>query len=124
MISSAAYSPARAMKGIVVGTLLAQKLGKQPDAFKLEQETLNGVPVYALQPADAGNATFYFNARSYVLEGADWAQDGTSWQTRLDSYRTVPLSVVPANTFGSGHDAGQLHVHDKQRVVVHTTQRS
>lgn len=121
MISSAAYSPARAMKGIVVGTLLAQKLGKQPDAYKLEQETLNGVPVYALQPASAGNVTYYFNAQSYVLQGADWMQDGSAWQARLDSYRSVPLSAVPTHTFGAGPGAGRPS--DTRRIVhVHATQ--
>jgi hypothetical protein len=86
---------------MVVGTLLAQKLSHEPGAYTLRQETLDGVPVYALRPADAGNVTYYFNAQSYALEGADWVQDGSSWQTRLDpaSFRTVPLSAVPADTF-------------------------
>jgi hypothetical protein len=95
-----APTPAQALNGMVVGTLLAQKLSDQPGAHRLQQETLDGVPVYALQPA-GGNVTYYFNAQSYVLEGADWVQDGSSWQTRLDpaSFRTMPLSAVPANTF-------------------------
>ncbi|MBV9279524.1 MAG: hypothetical protein JOZ41_05545 [Chloroflexi bacterium] len=100
-ISSAVSPPGQVLKGIVVGTLLAQKLAKQPNAFTLRQETLDGVPVYALQPADSGGVTYYFNAQSYVLEGADWVQGGVSWRARLDpaSYRTMPLSAVPANTF-------------------------
>lgn len=93
---------ARTMKGIVVGTLLAQKLSNQPTAYTLRQETLNGHPVYALQPEGAGTATYYFNAQSYLLEGADWTQGSSSWQVRLTSSSTVPLSAVPAHTFGSG----------------------
>src|SRR5579859_741877 len=95
VLSAAPDAPGRAMKGMVVGTLLAQKLSKQPDAYKLQQTTLDDVPVYELQPAGAdGGATYYFNAQTYVLEGADWMQNGKSWQARLDSYSTVPLSSV------------------------------
>jgi hypothetical protein len=116
-----AYSPGQALKGIVVGTLLAQKLSRQPDAYKLQQETLDGVPVYALKltgaDSAAAGATFYFNAQSYVLEGADWdTQGGVSWTARLDpaSYRIMPLSSVPANTFPAatgGITTGSAEVH-------------
>ena len=102
-----ASGPGAMMKGIVVGTLLARKLSKQPDAYILRQETLDGVPVYALQPTDAGAVTYYFNAQSYALHGADWVQDGSSWQARLVSSSTVPLSSAPAHTFGPGTGAGQ-----------------
>jgi hypothetical protein len=68
--------------------------------------TLDGIPVYALQFAGTSGATFYFSAQSYVLERADWVQDGGSWQARLDSYRVVPISAVPSHTFGAGTDAG------------------
>lgn len=95
------------MKGFVVATRLAQQLSSHASAYTLQQETLDGVPVYAFQPHDAGqqtpdNPTFYFNAQSYLLEGADWVQDGSSWQARLDpaSYSAVPLSAVPAHIFG------------------------
>jgi len=112
--------PCGALKGMVVGTLLAQKLSAQPNAYTLHQETVDGVSVYALQytgaEGAAGGATFYFNAQTYVLQGADWVQGGTSWQTRLDSYSTMPLSAVPAGTFGSGPGAWQPG--DKPRAGV------
>jgi hypothetical protein len=99
--------PGQALEGMLAGTLLAQKLGRQPSAFKLQQQSLDGVPVYALKLDDSSSQTFYFNAQSYVLEGVDWVQDGKSWQARLDpaSYHTMALSAVPPHTFpatGSG----------------------
>jgi hypothetical protein len=102
MVPSSA-TPAQALEGMFVGTLLAQKLSRQPSAFKLEQQTLDGVPVYALKLGASGNQTYYFSAKSYVLEVADWVQDDRSWHARLDpaSYRTMALSAVPPNTFGA-----------------------
>jgi hypothetical protein len=99
-----AYSPGQALKGMVVGTLLAQKLSTEPNAYTMHPETLDGVPVYALKPTGEGGTTYYFNAQSYVLEGVDWVQGGSSWQARLTGSSTVPLSAVPAQTFGSGAD--------------------
>jgi hypothetical protein len=73
----------------------------QPGQVKLQQQTLNGVSVYALRLEDGSDQTFYFNTQSYVLEGADWTQDGRAWQARLDpsSYQTMALSAVPPHTF-------------------------
>lgn len=92
--------------GIFVGTLVAQKLSRaaeaqQQNAFKMEQETLDGVPVYAVAVTidQSGPETFYFDTHSYVLRGADWVQDGRSWQARLDHSDTMALSAVPPHTF-------------------------
>jgi len=95
------------LEGVFVGTLVAQKLSraldtnKQQNPFKLQQATLDGVSVYALQLEGSGNQTFYFNTQSYVLEGADWVQNGKSWQARLgpNGYQVMALSTVPAHTF-------------------------
>jgi hypothetical protein len=94
------------LAGMFVATLVAQKMnralaaGVQPSEFALQQQTLNGVSVYALIDHGA-EQTFYFNTQSYVLEGVDWMQDGRAWQARLDpsSYHTMPLSAVPQHTF-------------------------
>jgi hypothetical protein len=94
------------LAGMFVATLVAQKMnralaaGVQPSEFALQQQTLDGVSVYALIDHGA-EQTFYFNTQSYVLEGVDWMQDGRAWQARLDrsSYHTMPISAVPANTF-------------------------
>ena len=96
-------------EGMFVGTLVAQKISRalnsnnQQKPFRLQQTTLDGVSVYALQfSADSSsNQTFYFNTQSYVLEGADWAENGKSWQARLDpnSYQVMALSAVPPHTF-------------------------
>lgn len=110
-----AAGPGQALEGMLVGTLLAQKLSGQPSAFTMQRETVDGVPVYALTLATPASATYYFNARSYMLEGVDWVQDGRSWQARLEpsSYHTMPLSAVPANTFPAvvgGRAAGSAEV--------------
>jgi hypothetical protein len=99
------------LEGILIGTFVAQKLnralagGMLPNAWKMQQETLNGVSVYALR---LEGQTFYFNTQSYVLEGADWAQGGQPWQARLDhtSSQSTPLSAVPAHTFTLNAPAG------------------
>jgi hypothetical protein len=94
------------LEGMFIGVLVAQKLsrtleGGQQTPFTLRKQTLDGVPVYALQLERSGTQTFYFNTQSYVLQGADWVQNGRSWQARLDpaSYQTMPLSAVPPHTF-------------------------
>ena len=96
-----AEAPGQALEGILVGTLLAQKLSQQPSAYGLRQESLDGVSVFALTPNASTGQTYYFNADSYVLEGADWTQNGTQWQARLDpaTYQTMNLSAVPPHTF-------------------------
>jgi hypothetical protein len=94
------------LEGMFVAALVAQKMnralaaGVQPSQFALQQQTLDGVSVYALVDHSA-EQTFYFNTQSYVLEGVDWVQDGRAWQARLDasSYHTMPLSAVPPHTF-------------------------
>jgi hypothetical protein len=105
--SSSPSTPIQDLEGMFVGTLVAQKLsraidaGMHPNAFKLQQQTLDGVSVYALKIDDTASQTFYFNVQTYALEGADWVQGGRSWQARLDpaGYQTMPLSAVPAGTF-------------------------
>jgi hypothetical protein len=105
--SSSPSTPIQDLERMFVGTLVAQKLsraldaGMHPNAFKLQQQTLDGVSVYALKFDGTANQTFYFDAQSYALEGADWTQGGRSWQARLDpaGYQTMPLTAVPAGTF-------------------------
>jgi hypothetical protein len=92
-------------QGMLIGILASQKIsralavGNQP--FTLRQETLDGVSVYALTAPSGDVQTFYFNAQSYILEGADWTQGGRSWQTRLApaSYQTMALAAVPPHAF-------------------------
>jgi hypothetical protein len=100
-VRARAMALSETLRGIVVGTLLAQRLSAQPTAFTLRQETVNGVSVYALQTADAPGITYYFNAQSYELQGADWTQGGSSWHAWLTGSSTVSLSAVPSGTFGS-----------------------
>jgi hypothetical protein len=93
-------APGHMMMGLVGGA----KLAREPTANTVHQETLDGVAVYALQ-STGGDLTFYYNVQSYVLQGADWREGGTSWQIRLVSSTTMPLSAVPAGTFGEGINA-------------------
>src|SRR5262249_60607966 len=58
-----------------VGALAAQAVSRllaaqQQTAAPAPQQTLDGVAVYAVSVAGTG-ATFYFNAQSYILQGAD-----------------------------------------------------
>ncbi|MBV9282694.1 MAG: hypothetical protein JOZ41_21665 [Chloroflexi bacterium] len=115
LASSSLSATIQDLDGMYLGTLVAQKMGRalevgaQQTAFTLQQQTLDGVPVYALHvvlPGGFGSQgawseTMYFNAQSYLLEGTDWSQAGRTWQARLDpaSYRTMPLSAVPPQTF-------------------------
>jgi hypothetical protein len=93
--------------GLFTGVLVAQKqgqgfeAGRQPSSFGLQHETIDGVSVYALTLDDGSNQILYFNTQSYVLEGADWTQDGRSWQARLDpaSYQTMAFAAVPPHAF-------------------------
>jgi hypothetical protein len=90
-----------------VGALAAQQVSRllaaqQQTAAPAQQQTLDGVAVYAVSVAVAGaGETFYFNAQSYILQGADWTQDGRSSQARLDpaSYQTLALADVPPQAF-------------------------
>jgi hypothetical protein len=118
--TSPGATPGQAMEGMFVGTLLGQKLSRQPDAFRLHRETLDGVPVYALTLDTPSIQTYYFNAQTYVLEGADWTQDGKTWQARLDtsSYRFMPISAVPANTFPAT-SGGDAVTHITARATAH-----
>jgi hypothetical protein len=112
--SSAAGSAVQNLEGILIGTFVSQKFtramsaGMHPSAWDLQQQTLDGDSVYALKVDRPASQTFYFNTQSYVLEGADWTQDGRSWQARLDdsSYQTMPLASVPAHTFTLNAPAG------------------
>jgi hypothetical protein len=88
-----------------VGALAAQKVSRMladqhQTAAPAQQQTLDGVSVYAVSVQGAGE-TFYFNAQSYILEGMDWTSDGKPAQARLDpaSYQTMPLSAVPPQAF-------------------------
>jgi hypothetical protein len=88
-----------------VGALAAQKVSRMladqhQTAAPAPQQTLDGVSVYVVSVQGA-DETFYFNAQSYILEGADWTQDGRVSQARLDpaSYQTMALSAVPPQAF-------------------------
>jgi hypothetical protein len=88
-----------------IGALAAQKVSQalaaqQQTAAQAQQQTLDGVSVYAFSVAGAGE-TFYFNAQSYILQGADWTRDGRPTQARLDpaSYQTMALAAVPPQAF-------------------------
>lgn len=104
-----AQMPRPSVKGLCFGTQLAQQLSAQPDVYTVRQTTLDGVSVYTLQSDIGGDATYYFNTHSYVLDGIDWTQGGPSWHVRPASYATMPLSAVPTGTFeeDSGGDTGQ-----------------
>jgi hypothetical protein len=93
------------LQEMFVGALAAQKVSRMlaaqhQTAAQAQQQTLDGVSVYAVSVGGAGE-TFYFDAQSYILEGADWTQGGRSRQARLDpaSYQTMALSAVPPHAF-------------------------
>jgi hypothetical protein len=101
------YSPPTAedqqFEEMFVAALVAQTMNRCQAA--VQQQTLDGVPVYALR-FEESNQAVYFNTQSYVLEGSDWTQNGGAygngqWHARLDpaSYHTMPLSAVPPHTF-------------------------
>jgi hypothetical protein len=88
-----------------IGALVAQKVSRvladqHQMAAQAQRQTLDGVSVYAVSVAGAGE-TYYFNTQSYILEGVDWTQGGITAQARLDpaSYQTMALSAVPPNAF-------------------------
>jgi hypothetical protein len=90
-------------EGVFVAALVARTMNKCQVA--VQQQTLDGVPVYALR-FDESNQAVYFNTQSYVLEGSDWTQNweissAWQWHARLDpaGYHTMPLSAVPPHTF-------------------------
>src|SRR5581483_7654382 len=64
-------TPLQDLEDIFMGTMVTQKLGRalaggvQPADLQLQQQTLDGVPVYALSLAQPGGQTYYFNAQSY-----------------------------------------------------------
>ena len=98
--------PQSAPGSMIMGLVGGAKLARGPLAATAQRENLGGVAVYALRSSGDGDLTFYYNAQSYVLQGADWTEGGTLWQIRLASYTTMPLSTVPAGTFGKGVTAG------------------
>lgn len=102
-----AQMPRPSVKGLPFGTQLAQQLSVQPNAYTVQQTTLDGVSVYALRSDITGEATYYFNTHSYVLDGIDWMQGSPSWHVRLGSYTTMPLSAVPPGTFDEDSGSGQ-----------------
>ncbi len=100
-------TPVLNLEGILIGTRVAQKLtralqaGAQPNAFDFQQQTLDGASVYALALGPTGTQRYYFDTASYVLEGADWSENGIAWHARLapGGYALLQLSAVPATTF-------------------------
>jgi hypothetical protein len=102
-----------------VAALVAQKMnralaaGVQPGQLALQQQTLDGAPVYALIDTSS-EQTYYFNTQSYILEGVDWTQNGRAWHARLEasSYHTMSLSAVPAHTFSLNAPATAKVVHE------------
>jgi len=91
--------PAPGVKGLVLGAQLAQQLSTQPNDYTVERTSLEGISVYALQSTTGVEATYFFDAHSYVLEGIDWVDSRLSWHIRLASYTIMPVSAVPAGTW-------------------------
>ena len=119
-------APGSMMMGLVGGTKLAQGMSSDATTDTVKHETLVVVAVYALQSTDSGGLTFYYNVQSYVLQGSDWWEGGTFWQVRLMSYATMPLSAVPAGTFGKGMNtgpAGQCPVPTQKPCQTSPTQK-
>jgi hypothetical protein len=99
-------------ESIVVGTRLAQKLsgGGQGAPFSpvaqkgspspVSQQTIDGASVFVLNlVSSTSDRTLYVDAQSYIPRGADWSENGVSWQARLTGYVTMSPSAVPAGTF-------------------------
>jgi hypothetical protein len=88
-----------------IGALAAQNVSRLLTArhqttAPAQQQRLDGVSVYAVSVPGASE-TLYFNTQSYILEGADWTQQGRTSQARLDptSYQTMALAAVPPQAF-------------------------
>jgi len=65
----------------------------------MTQGTLDGVAVYVLGDTPSAGDTFYIDAQTYVLRGADWTQAGVTWQARLANEQTMAPSAAPADAF-------------------------